>query len=435
MQPHAAPASDSIRGVAIAGFSVIALTFGVLGGWAATAPLDSAVVAGGLVTAASNRKTVQHLEGGIVAEIKVREGDQVEQGQVLFVMDSTQAKASLEIILNQLHQNLAREARLIAELSSDAQIRLPAELADQQLSPSITQVLADQQRQFEERRGSLEGQIAILRSRRDQLRTEIEGMEREQKSMNQQVAYLEDELVGLRDLFAKGLQPKSRLLALEREKARLEGSIGRGIADKAKAEAGIGEAELQIQQLRQRQQEEIGKELVEVREKLNDLRQRLPVARDVLRRLDVRAPINGAVQNLRVFTKGAVIRAGEPLLDVVPANDNLIIQAHVSPLDVNSVAEGKATEVRFPSFKSRQLPLINGKIVSLSKDRLIDEASKQPYFLALVNVDTNNIPEEFRTTLTPGLNAEVIVPTGERTVFSYLVDPLLDSLRKTFREK
>lgn len=435
MQAHAAPASDSIRSVAIAGFSVIALSFGVLGGWAATAPLDSAVIASGLVTAASNRKTVQHYEGGIVSEIKAAEGEHVSQGQVLFVMDPTQAKASLEVLLNQMHQNLAREARLIAELSGEAKIRIPTELAEQDLSASLQQVLADQQRQFDERRGSLEGQIAILRSRRDQLRTEITGMEQEHKSMLQQVAYLEDELVGLRMLFEKGLQPKSRLLALEREKARLEGSIGRAIADKAKAEAGIGEAELQIQQLRQRQQEDVGKELVEVREKLNDLRQRLPVARDVLRRLDVRAPIDGSVQNLRIFTKGAVIRAGEPLLDVVPANDALIIQAHVSPLDVNSVGEGKQAEVRFPSFKSRKVPLIMGSVTSLSRDRLIDEASKQPYFLALVNVDTSNIPEEFRSKLTPGLNAEVIVPTGERTVFGYLVDPLRESLRKTFREK
>lgn len=435
MQKHSLPVNDSFRGVAIAGFSVIGLTFGVLGGWAATAPLDSAVVASGLVTSASNRKTVQHFEGGMISEIRTAEGNSVKQGEVLFVLDSTQARAGVEIILNQFHQNLAREARLNAELIGAREIQFPVELANLKLDPSVTQVLNDQKRQFEERRNSLDGQVAILRSRRDQLRTEIEGVDREHQSTIQQVAFLEDELTGLRTLFEKGLQPKSRLLALEREKARLDGNIGRLTAERAKAESGIGEAELQIQQLRQRQQEEVGKELVEVREKINDLRQRLPVARDVFRRLEVMAPTDGTVQNLKFFTPGAVIRAGEPLLDIVPANDDLIVQAHVSPLDVNSVTAGSHSEVRFPSFKSRTLPTIFGNVTSISKDRLMDDATKQPYFLALIKVDTAHIPEEFRSKLTPGLNAEIILPTGERTVLAYLVDPLRDTMRKTFREK
>ena len=435
MQKHSLPVSDSFRGVAIAGFSVIILTFGVLGGWAATAPLDSAVVAGGLVTSASNRKTVQHFEGGMISEIRTAEGRSVKQGEVLFVLDSTQARAGVEIILNQLHQNLAREARLSAEILGASEIAFPAELDNLKLDPSVIQVLNDQKRQFEERRNSLEGQIAILRSRREQLRTEIEGVDREHKSTIQQVAFLEDELTGLRTLYEKGLQPKSRLLALEREKARLDGNIGRLTAERAKAESGVGEAELQIQQLRQRQQEEVGKELVDVREKINDLRQRLPVARDVFRRLEVLAPTAGTIQNLKFFTTGAVIRAGEPLLDIVPANDDLIVQAHVSPLDVNSVTAGSHSEVRFPSFKSRALPTIFGNVTSISQDRLMDEATKQPYFLALIKVDTAHIPEEFRSKLTPGLNAEIILPTGERTVLAYLIDPLRETLRKTFREK
>ena len=435
MHKHTSPVNDSFRGVAVAGFSVIILTFGVLGGWAATAPLDSAVVAGGLVTAASNRKTVQHFEGGMISEIAITEGEHVAQGQTLFRLDPTQARAGVEIILNQLHQNLAREARLIAEVSGTDAIELPQELRGKELEDSVKQVIADQRRQFDERKASLEGQVSILRSRRDQLRTEIQGVDREKDSMGQQVAFLEDELVGLRQLYEKGLQPKARLLSLEREKARLDGSIGRAIAERAKAEAGIGEAELQINQIRQKQLEDVGRELVDVREKINDLRQRLPVARDVFRRLEVQSPTAGTVQNLRVFTKGAVIRAGEPLLDIVPSGDDLIVQAHVSPLDVNNVTEGHPTEVRFPSFKSRQLPTIFGKVTSVSRDRLVDETNKQPYFLALITVDTKNIPEEFRNKLQPGLNAEIIMPTGERTVFAYLVDPLRDTLRKTFREK
>lgn len=435
MSTYELPLNDSYRGLAIAGFSVIALTFGVLGGWSALAPLDSAVVSPGVVTTETNRKTVQHFEGGIIRQILVKEGEHVEQGQPLFQLDETQARAGVEINRNQFLQGKAREARLLAELTDAEAITFPKDLTDEKdKSPAIAQIIADQVRQFEERRGSLNGQVSILRSRRDQLRTEIDGVDRERAGMEQQVAFLEDELAGLRTLYEKGLQPKSRLLALEREKSRLEGGIGRSIADRAKAENGIGEAELQIQQLRQKRQEDIGTELVDVREKSADLSQRLAVARDVLRRLDVLSPTEGTVQNLRVFTQGAVIRAGEPLLDIVPSNDNLIIQAHISPLDVNNIQVDKLAEVRFPSFHSRTIPIINGRITSLSRDRLMDEATRQPYFLALIVVDKQSIAPEFRDKMTPGLNAEVVVPTGERTVFHYLVEPLTNTLRSTFRE-
>lgn len=435
MSTYDLPLNDSYRGLAIAGFSVILLTFGVLGGWSALAPLDSAVVSPGVVTTESNRKTVQHFEGGIIRDILVKEGEHVERGQKLFRLDETQARAGVEINRNQFLQGKAREARLLAELTDADAITFPKDLTDEKdKNPAIAQIIADQVRQFEERKGSLNGQISILRSRRDQLRTEIEGVDRERAGMEQQVSFLDDELAGLRTLYEKGLQPKSRLLALEREKSRLEGGIGRSIADRAKAENGIGEAELQIQQLRQKRQEDIGTELVDVREKSADLSQRLAVARDVLRRLDVLAPTDGTVQNLRVFTQGAVIRAGEPLLDIVPANDDLIIQAHISPLDVNNIEVDKVAEVRFPSFHSRTIPIINGKITSLSRDRLVDEATKQPYFLALIVVDKQSIAPEFRDKMTPGLNAEVVVPTGERTVFRYLVEPLTNTLRSTFRE-
>lgn len=269
----------------------------------------------------------------------------------------------------------------------------------------------------------------------EQLRNEIVGLDRERAGKQKQVDFLDDEITGLRQLFEKGLTPKARLLALERERSALEGQIGRSIADRAKAETGIGEAELQIKQIQQKFFEEVSKDIGEVRTKIADLRERYAVARDVLRRLDIIAPTSGTVQNLRVFTVGAVIRPGEPLIDIVPAEDKLIVHAHFSPQHADSVRPEMMAEVRFPSFHLRNLPMIPGKVRSISRDRLVDEATKEPYFLAIVQVTESDLPQELRGRLTPGLPAEVIVPTGERTVLEYLVEPLTATLRKTMREQ
>jgi len=425
--------SDDYRKFAITGYGVIFITFGVVGGWAATAPLDSAVVASGVVAAESNRKTIQHLEGGIVSAVKIREGELVHAGQVLFQLDRTQPAATRDITSNQLTSALAAEARLVAERDSADKVDYLSELADMS-NELIQRNVTDQNRQFADRRASIRGQINLLRSRMEQLGSEIVGLERERGAKEQQVKILNDEIVGLRQLFEKGLTPKARLLALERERSALEGQIGRSIADKAKSETAIGETELQIKQIQQKFYEEVSREIVETRSKIVDLRERFRVAQDVLHRLDVLAPSTGTLQGLRVFSAGAVIRAGEPLADIVPSEDDLIIQAHFTPFDADNVRPGAKAEVRFPSFHYRTLPMIPGEIRSVSRDRLLDEVSKQPYFLALIRVDPKDLPPELQGRLKPGLPAEVVVPTGERTVAQYLIEPLSNILRKTMRE-
>jgi HlyD family secretion protein len=304
---------------AIAGYVVIVSTFLVLGGWSAFARLDSAITATGVVSAETNRKTVQHLEGGIVREIRVREGQHVQAGEVLFRLDLTQPKAGYELQRNQLDSAIAQEARLIAERDGQDQMAFPQELLDRADDPNVKRAIADQVAQFQERSGSLEGQVQILDAKIDQYRSEIEGLKQERSGTANQLKFVNEELVDVRYLFEKQLTQKSRLMALERERSRLEGLIGRSTADESKARNGIEEARLQIRQLRQKFQEDIANSMLETRQKINDLREKVRVAQDVLSRVDILSPSTGVAQNLRVFTTGGVVKAGEPMIDVVPS--------------------------------------------------------------------------------------------------------------------
>jgi membrane fusion protein, type I secretion system len=427
--------SDDPRVFALIGYGVIIFCFVVLSGWAAMTPLASAVVASGVVTTEGNKKTIQHLEGGIIKEILIREGDHVEAGQIIVRLDDTSPKANVEILRNQLYAAVARDARLSAELDGSADIQFPDELTSTSNDAVAAKAIDDQRGQFKERRASLEGQISILRSRGDQLRQEIEGLDRQRAANEEQIKFIIDELHDVRGLYEKSLVSKTRWLALERERARLAGEIGRAISERAKAEKSIGETELQIEQTKQKFQEEASRDLVDTREKLRDLRSKFVVAQDAFRRLDVVAPVTGRVQNLKVFTIGAVIRQGEPVLEIAPDQDRLVVQAHVSTLDIEGVHAGNVAEVRFPAFHDRALPMIGGKILSISQDRLIDEATKQPYYLALIDVPEENIPEHYRGKVASGMNAEVIMPTIERTALNYLVEPLRNRMRTAFRER
>ena len=418
---------------AIAGYVLIVGTFLVLGGWSAFARLDSAITATGVVSAETNRKTVQHLEGGIVREIHVREGQHVQAGQVLFRLDPTQPKAAYELQRNQLDSAIAQEARLIAERDGQDQVAFPQELLDRADDPNVKRAIADQVAQFQERGGSLKGGVQILDAKIDQYQLEIEGLKQERSATANQLGFVNEELVDVRHLFEKQLTQKSRLMLLERERSRLEGLIGRSTADESKARNGIEEARLQIRQLRQKFQEDVANSMLETRQKINDLREKVRVAQDVLSRVDILSPSTGVAQNLRVFTSSGVVKAGEPMVDVVPEHDALIVQAHVQPQDTENLQPGMPAEVRFSSFQTRILPIIVGKVESISRDRLVDEQTKQPYFLAQVIVD--DIPSFVKDRLSAGMPADVIFPTGERTVLDYLVRPLKDRLRSVMREK
>ena len=431
-------ASTSVRDwkyPAMLGYAVIILTFGVLGGWSAFARLDSAVVASGVVTLESNRKTIQHFEGGMIAQIPVHEGQHVTQGELLIKLADTQSQASADMAHNQLYSLLAQEARLVAERDRADNITFPPELLDKSDVPVVKNAIADQRKQFVERRASIVGQIDILQSRIKQLETEIDGLAVEKAATERQLEYINSELIDLRGLLDKNLVQKSRVFAMDREKSRLEGVIGRSTAESAKAQNAIGEAKLQIEQTYKKFAEDVNSQILETRQKLADLREKVTVSQDVLRRTEIRAPRNGTIQNLKVTTVGGVIRASEPLMELIPDGDDTVINAQVPPADIDVIQSGMKAEVRFNSFHGTILPVIMGRITSVSRDRLVDEQSKQPYFLARIVVDEKDLPSLIKDRISAGMSAEVIVPTGERTIIDYLTRPLKNRLTTTFRER
>lgn len=429
------PDSD-FRRIALTGYAIIVFTFGIMGGWAALANIDAGVVAPGLISVESKRQVVQHLEGGIIKEIKVREGQKVEVGDLLFRLEDTTALANRDAVRNQVYAALALEARLVAERDDAPRITFPALLVDHPDDPVVKRVIGDETAQFNDRRASITGQINIINGRVDQLKAEIDGLDRERKSAEQQLYFINDELVGIRDLALKGLVPKSRQSALEREKARLDGVVGRNLADAAKAQNNIGEMNLQATQTRQKFIEEVGAQLLDIRQKLGDMREKLNVTEDVLRRTEIRAPRGGEAQNInqRVFTVGAVVRPGDTLVEIVPQDDELVIEARVQVTDIDNLRTETSTEVRFPAFHSRTTPLILGTLRNVSRDRLVDEQTREPYYLALISVADTDVPAELKGRLRPGMPAEIIFNTGERTVMSYLMRPLTDAMTGAFRE-
>ncbi|HWU78925.1 MAG TPA: HlyD family type I secretion periplasmic adaptor subunit [Caulobacter sp.] len=427
--------TDNYNTVARIGYGIIAITFVGLLGWAYFAPLDSAVIANGVISSEGNRKTLQHLEGGMLRKILVHEGQKVKAGQILFELDPTQANAAAGITKNQYVALKAMEARLLAERDQRPSISFPVELTSQRGDPMVARAIADEQSQFLERRQTIQGQTDLMNAQREQYQSEIEGIERQTQGLKDQLGFIEDELNDLRKIYDKGLVPRPRLLALEREQASLSGSIGRLTADRAKAVQGAGETQLKIRQIRQQFFEEVSQSISETRVKLAEVTEREVVASDTQRRINVVSPVSGTAQNLRFFTEGAVVRPAEPLIDIAPDDEAFVIQAHFAPTDVDNVHAGMVTEVRLPAFHSREIPILNGKIESISRDRLSDPEGKTVYFLGIVRVDVKQLPKEFRSKVSAGMPAQVVVPTGERTVLQYLFSPLRDTLRTTMREE
>jgi len=431
-------ASGNYGRVALYGYALIILIFGVFGGWAAIAHIDGAIIASGTVSVQSKRQMVQHFEGGIIGSINVRDGQIVKEGDVLFGLDDTSPRANHDAVRNQLDTALAAEARLNTERRELNEIVFPPELEARKSDPRVAAILSDQALQFRDRKRGLEGQISILTSRVAQFRTEIDGLGRERASAERQIELIDQELTGVRDLFSKNLVPLSRLTILERERARLDGTVGRNTADIAKAENNIGEMRLQVQQLRQKFQEDVSTQILDVRQRMHDLRERLNIAENVLRRIDIRAPREGVVQNInaRIYTIGATVRPGDTLLEIVPKGDDLVIEAQVQVTDIDRLATASTqVEVRFPAFHQGQTPVILGKMKTVSRDRLMDEATRSPYYQAIIEISATDIPEHLAARIRPGMPAEVVFNTGERTVMSYLTKPLTDAFHRSFRER
>lgn len=444
ISPDPQPMSGSIgdhRGYARLGFAAIALVFGGFGIWASFAPLDRAAVAQGQVAVESNNKPVQHLEGGIVREILVHDSQQVKEGDVLFRLQPTTAQANLDLLRKQIDAWLAQEARLVAEKTQASQISFPADLLTRRNVKETDLAIRDQERVFEENRQKLNGDLGILSSQVAQKQADIDGRQRQKESLAAQMTSYQSEMASVYPLVVKGYYARNRYLELQRNEQHVEGDLAIAESDIARLTKGVDEAKLQMQQTRFKFDQDVSNELNEVRGKLSDAREKILIAQDVLARVDVRAPRSGTVFGVKVHGIGEVVKPGDTLAEIVPLGEGLMITARVSPNDIESVEIGQSAEVRFPNFSTRQASVITGKVVSLSPDAMTDPAGtggqqqQQPYFTARVMIDYSMVPDEIARKIQPGMQAEVLISTGERTALAYFIGPLKSSFARAFREK
>lgn len=419
----------------IAGYTTIVLAFGVFGTWAATAPLASGVVAHGTVAVFSNRKVIQHLEGGIVDEINVQEGDIVEAGDVLVRLEKKQSEGNLMVLSSRLALLRATEARLQAESVDAPDIAFPDDMvaasgADEALYIKLQRTL------FRDRKATKDGQVGILHARIDQLQEEVLGLTAQQKSLADQRDSMAAEIKRMQEGEQKGYVSTNQVAQLMRARMELDGNLGRILADSAKANQTIAETKLQVLQLTQEFVERASNELRDIRDQAAEVGERVKQAQDVVDRSVIRAPVRGMVQDIRVHTRSGVVRPAEPIMEIIPLDDDLIVNARVRPLDVDNVAVGGPAEVRFSAFASRATPVIFGKVEVLSSDVIQpDNPQVEPYYVARVSVSDKDIPEMMKGRLVPGMPAEVIIASGERTLFEYIIKPLKDAFSKGLLEK
>jgi HlyD family type I secretion membrane fusion protein len=429
------PPSDSMRRSAIAGWSIIALFFGGFGFWAATAPLNGAVVAQAVVKVEGNRKSVQHLDGGIVKEMRVKEGDRVNAGDVLIVLDDSQARAEFQVFTQQHLVLRATEERLKAELARVDTMAMPADLATRAGEPDVKGVWEGQVSQFESRRVSLEGQRKVIKERIAQLEHQIVGIEAQLKAYRAQIASVRKELDSYRPLVERGLITLARFSQVERQGQAIEGQIAEAAANIAKARQQIAEQNQQIAQAENERMTEVTRDLRDTQAKLLEVIPKLANARAVLSRIEIRSPYAGRVVGLAVFSVGGVISKGEKILDVVPEQESLVVEAQISVEDISDVRPNARAEVHLTAYKQRITPIVNGDVIQISADRLTDQKSGQPYYVALVRVDKDQLAKLPHIQLYPGMPATVMIPTEERTAFDYLVGPLLQSFNHSFRQR
>lgn len=421
----------SMEGPKYIGTTLFLLVFGVFGLWSAVAPLDGAAFAPGRVTVRSYKKVVQHLEGGIVADILAQDGDLVTAGQPLLLLDDTQPKASLEIENSKYVALKMRESRLVAERDSLEQVFYPTNLVQSYLSAK-SEVEA-QNEVFQARKAANEGRVGILRQRVEQLRNQIVGMEALQNSKIRLAQSYAEELADTQTLLDQGFSEKTRLREVERNYASFSGEAADLRAKIAAAKVQIGETELQIIQETSEFQNSVVAELSDVQTKLIDSTERLTALRDVVKRTSIVAPDTGIVNGMLVHTIGGVVGAGSPIAEIVPGSDELIIEATIDPNDIDRVSEGQEARIRFSTFGSRA-PTVFGKVLSLSADAIADQSTGLAYYLARVGVDEESEERLEGLALMPGMPAEVYVNTGSRTLLQYLFKPLSNTVARSFNE-
>ncbi|MFO0990750.1 MAG: HlyD family type I secretion periplasmic adaptor subunit [Hyphomicrobiales bacterium] len=424
----------SLRHHQLAGFVVVLLLVLGLGAWTALASIQGAVIAPGVTVVETYLKRIQHRDGGIVAEIAVKEGDRVEEGDVLVKLDGTDSKAELAIIEATLDEFAAKRARLIAERDEQAEIGFPDDLLSRADNTRIADILTGQRKLFVTQKAALTGRIEQLSERIGQLEQEIEGISAQYASKKEQTRLVREELADLKSLLKKGLVQANRVFALDRERARLEGEEGELFARIASTKGQISETRLQIIQLEDDARTKTLSDLREAEAGLAEFAQRQIAARAKLDRTIIRAPRPGYVHQLAVHTIGGIIGPGTEIMSIVPDLDQLVVDVHVRPEDIDQVGVGQMAQLRFPAFDQRTTPEVSGEVIQVAADLTQSNEQQPPYFAVRVRIGPEQLKLLGTNKLKPGMPAEAFIRTKERTPLSYLLQPLTDQIAHTFRE-
>jgi len=426
---------QSIQFHLMLGLGIVLVLVVGLGGWASTVLISGALIAPGQIVVESNVKKVQHPTGGVVGELRARDGDVVKAGDILVRLDDTVTKANLAIVTKNLDAAQARTARLQAEQRGVDKIDFPQSLLDRRNDPDVKTLIEAESKLFDVRVNGRAGQKAQLRERVQQLNEEIEGLSAQEKAKDKEIALVQQELIGVRDLYDKHLVQLSRLTTLERDNARLNGERAQYIASRAQAKGKITETELQIIQVDKDMISEVSKDLRETNDKIGELIERKVAAEDQLRRVDIRAPQDGMVLQSTVHTVGGVVTAGDALMLIVPQADDLQVEAKVNPVDIDKLQIGQKTLLRLSAFNQRTTPELNGVVSRVSPDVTTDQRTGQSYYTIRVSMSAEEVARLGDVKMIPGMPVEAFVQTGDRTMLSYLMKPLHDQLMRAFREK
>jgi len=434
-RPDAIDAPRPRAGLALTlGFVTLVGFVGGFMAWATLAPLAEAAMAPGMIKVEGTRRTLQHLEGGLVREILVRDGDRVRQGQVVMRLDDVQSGAATGTARVQRGTLLAQQARVTAEIDRAPAVTFPSELLRPGLDPHVAEAVEGQRALFQARQASLDSQLAVLAHRRDQARASIASAEGQLAATDRQLVLLRQEEALRRGLMQQGLSRLPELLAVQRTLAGTEGTIAdlRGQIERSRAV--IQEAESQGQATLDQRRQEAGTEGREVAGKLAEVEERLRAAADVSARRDILAPEDGTIVNLRVFNLGAVVRAGDPVMELVPAQDRLVAEVQIQPNDIDVVHTGLVAEVRLPAFRQRLVPALLGHVTFVAADVTTDPQTHASHYRAQIVIDQDQLRRLPTVALTPGMPVEAQVQLGERTFWRYLTQPLRDSFARAFKE-
>ena len=425
-----------IRPVIMWGVLITTFIIAFFGIWAGFAPLESAAIANGKVSLHTNRKTIQHLEGGIIQALLVKEGDQVTKGQTLINLNATSETAQQQLLQDLLNVAIATEIRLLSERDDQYLLNYDDVFPEVNRTDKINELIGSQQRLFKARRAGVLGQIDISQERIMQYNDQIQGLNEQTKEVKNQSTFIAEEIKTVSYLHDKGIEQKPRLFSLKRKQSELNGLIAKYTSEIATIQGGISEMHLQMIQNQNDYLKNVMIELKDIQKEVADLKEKLNASLDILERTVIVAPLSGTVTDLEYLTIGSVITPGVKIMDIVPLNDKLVIEALVKPEDIDRVHEGLDAKVMLSSYNSRVVPRLNGKVINLTANKFTDQATNPSNYLAKIEINAeelNMLPADVE--LYPGMPAESFIKTGESTLINYLVSPIIDSFRRSFREQ